>query len=80
MASSVSLYVELLADSASSSTYRLTLEAIEFSRNHSVCLLGRGHTTVVMEDNRLLVLVYSQYGQVGLVDKSNMCDAQQLPE
>ncbi|PXF49731.1 putative E3 ubiquitin-protein ligase HERC1 [Gracilariopsis chorda] len=39
---------------------------------------GGGHTAVVLADNRLFVFGYSQYGQLGLGDRVDMCDATQV--
>ncbi|CAN8066050.1 unnamed protein product [Agarophyton chilense] len=39
---------------------------------------GGGHTAVVLGDNRLFVFGYSQYGQLGLGDRIDMCDATQV--
>lgn len=39
---------------------------------------GGGHTSVVLEDNRLFVFGYSQYGQLGLGDRTDMCEATQV--
>lgn len=39
---------------------------------------GGGHTAVVLEDNRLFVFGYSQYGQLGLGDRTDMCDPTQV--
>lgn len=39
---------------------------------------GGGHTAVVLEDDRLFTFGYSQYGQLGLGDRTDMCDPQQV--
>lgn len=46
------------------------------SVRHAAC--GGGHTAVVLSDNRLFMFGYSQYGQLGLGDRSDMCDATQV--
>ncbi|CDF41037.1 unnamed protein product [Chondrus crispus] len=39
---------------------------------------GGGHTAVVLADNRLFVFGYSQYGQLGLGDRTDMSDPTQV--
>ena len=39
---------------------------------------GGGHTAVVLEDDRLFTFGYSQYGQLGLGDRTDMCEPQQV--
>lgn len=39
---------------------------------------GGGHTAVVLEDDRLFAFGYSQYGQLGLGDRTDMCDPTQV--
>eukprot|EP00172_Hildenbrandia_rubra_P002180 Plantae.Rhodophyta-Hildenbrandia_rubra.ctg28712.p1 GENE.Plantae.Rhodophyta-Hildenbrandia_rubra.ctg28712~~Plantae.Rhodophyta-Hildenbrandia_rubra.ctg28712.p1 ORF type:complete len:491 (+),score=46.49 Plantae.Rhodophyta-Hildenbrandia_rubra.ctg28712:2016-3488(+) len=39
---------------------------------------GGGHTAVILENNTLHVFGYSQYGQLGLGDRTDMCEPSQV--
>ena len=39
---------------------------------------GGGHTAVILEDDTLHVFGYSQYGQLGLGDRTDICDPSQI--